>query len=207
VERGLHTVPTRQGQRHLSSIQSAVASPRLYSTETDAPEEASYTSSPKETAAVRKRVEEELLLKDATLQPLASHRRPAGKVPYEDATGSDGAVRHPSGFVVPAPGEAPIAYADVRARPAELLSEGFADNVRRFADLQAHATAETEARSEKVPQEFHIADGTVAHPSGFVPPSPQMPAMEEVKDHYKPAMEVAEDEVKIVGDARSTSCD
>lgn len=106
---------------------------------------------------------------------------------------------HPSGFVVPAPGEAPISYADVRARPAEVLRLGFADNVRRFAELQARATAEVETRSEKVPQEFHAKDGSVEHPSGFIPPSPQMPAMEDVKEHYKPAMKLGADEVTLVG--------
>lgn len=183
---------------------------RPYSTETTTPDDAEvgYVSNPKETIAVRKRVEEELLLKAVTKTSL-SHRRPEGKVPYEHSfpstttTNTNTEIRHPSGFVVPSPSSSsPIAYAsyaDTRVRPADLLRTGFADNVSRFADLQLHARSEMEVKTEKVPQEVLTRDGGVAHPSGFVPPSPQMPAMEEVKEHYKPAMRVVRDEMTLVG--------
>ncbi|KAI5123002.1 hypothetical protein M0805_007624 [Coniferiporia weirii] len=165
---------------------------RAYSTDgPPPPDESSYDSSPKETAGVKRRVQEEFLLNSVTQKPI-SHRRPEGKVPYEELA-ADGRTLHPSGFVVPEPGVAPESYADIRERPKE-LNRGIPESVVRFSDLSEMATAETTTRSEKVPQEFEAEDGTVEHPSGFMPPSPQMSSMSSVKELYKPSVKLVPDE-------------
>ena len=154
-------------------------------------EHGSYEFTPKELAAVKKRVQEEFLLKSVTTaRPLAEQLRPGNKVPFEFTDVSRDEVRHPSGFVVPTPGEAPSTLAtDTRPRAPE-LNRGIPESVVNFADLKELATADQSSRTGKVPQEVVGANGVVEHPSGFVPPSAQQPGMEEVKDVYKPAVDL-----------------
>ena len=152
-------------------------------------EHGAYNFTPKELAAVKKRVEEEFLLKSVTRAPIR-HRRPSSKVPYEFEEDGTGETLHPSGFVVPTPGDAPAELqADTRVRPA-ILNRGIPESVITFADLKELATADNTTRPGKVPQEVLGLNGTVEHPSGFIPPSPQHPDMEGVKEHYKPAVKL-----------------
>lgn len=139
-------------------------------------------------AAVKKRVEEEFMLKSVTRSPLRTVR-PSAKVPYEEVTHPDGRARHPSGFVVPAPGDPPsFLQSETRLRPEDLAKRGIPESVLTFADLKELATAEQTTRSAKVPQEVRTSNGRVEHPSGFIPPSPQQPHMSGVKELYKPAV-------------------
>ncbi|KAL5512440.1 hypothetical protein ACEPAG_3432 [Sanghuangporus baumii] len=179
-------------RRNSSTLNPAGARAFHTSTPAQSEEHGSYQFSPKELAAVKRRVEEEFALKSVTRSPLQS-RRPSTKVPYESST-PDGLTRHPSGFVVPSPGPAPTTFAtDLRPRAADKLpTKGVAESVITFADLKEMATTEQWTRSEKVPQEVRIGEGRVEHPSGFVPPTPQQPAMQAVKgaEAYKPAVDL-----------------
>lgn len=174
---------------------STLGGPRAFHTSAPAQSEehGGYQFSPKELAAVKKRVEEEFALKSVTRSPLQS-RRPSSKVPYESSASPDGLTRHPSGFVVPSPGPAPTTFAtDLRPRQAGLPTRGVAESVVAFADLKEMATTEQWSRSEKVPQEVRVGEGRVEHPSGFIPPTPQHTDMREVKGAgaYKPAVDLA----------------
>lgn len=183
--------------RSLSTSQTTAALPLAadvtpaFSPKVESYEHGSYEFSPKELAAVKKRVQEEFLLKSVTkARPLAEQTRPENKVPFEFADPSRDEITHPSGFVVPAPGEAPSTLAsETRARAPE-LNRGIPEGVVNFADLKELATADQSSRKGKVPQEVLGADGVVEHPSGFVPPSPQQPGMKELKDVFKPAVDL-----------------
>ncbi|KIK82159.1 hypothetical protein PAXRUDRAFT_805345 [Paxillus rubicundulus Ve08.2h10] len=110
----------------------------------------------------------------------ASTRRLKSKIPVEHYDVQGNLVLHPSGFVVPGPGHSStsdVARAKERERDegedratqkaavAERVLESDLDNV--------HASvASTRPRSHKVPFEVREPDGTVKHPSGFVPPTP-----------------------------------
>ncbi|KAH8113123.1 hypothetical protein DFH11DRAFT_1878691 [Phellopilus nigrolimitatus] len=78
-------------------------------------------------------------------------------------------------------------YYELSPRETRAVKQRLAEE----AGLASHATAHTETRSEKVPQEIQNEDGSVEHPSGFTPPSPQQPEMSGVKKLYKPAIELA----------------
>ena len=144
-----------------------------------------------EITVTKKRVEEEFLLKSVTKAgAVAQPKRQESKVPYEFADSALEEVRHPSGFVVPAPGEAPTTRStDERVRAPD-INRGISESVATFSDLKELATADQSARSGKVPQEVRGLGGVTEHPSGFVPPSPQNPGMEDVKDVYKPAVDL-----------------
>ena len=159
-------------------------------------EHGSYEFTPKELAAVKKRVEEEFLLKSVTTaRPLAQQIRPEGKVPFEYADPSRSEVLHPSGFVVPSPTSA---SAHAARDSSQLISEirprttdsgaGIRESVRTFDGLRALETVGTTTRRGKVPQEVLLADGSAVHGSGFVPPTPQSDNMAGVKEMFKPAV-------------------
>ena len=99
----------------------------------------------------------------------ATTRTQRHKVPYQHV--ADGIAFYPSGFVVPTPGEAVESYADRRARDIALQTAAVAERVSEHDDL-IDFTWEIRGRDEKVPFEVLAHDGTILHPSGFVPPTP-----------------------------------
>ncbi|THH09544.1 hypothetical protein EW146_g8659 [Bondarzewia mesenterica] len=99
----------------------------------------------------------------------ASTRRDPRKVPTEFATGN-GAVIHPSGFVVPSPGVAVEPMADRRHHDLRQQTAAVAERVSE-EDYKG-VNAQLRTRAEKVPFEVVEVDGSVRHPSGFEPPTP-----------------------------------
>ncbi|KAI0317033.1 hypothetical protein OF83DRAFT_1083873 [Amylostereum chailletii] len=99
----------------------------------------------------------------------ATTRIQPNKVPTEHAHG--GFTIHPSGFVVPTPGEAIESYADRRTRDIAQQTAAVAERVSEHDDLTNFQWDMT-GRDEKVPFEVFEKDGTISHPSGFVPPTP-----------------------------------
>jgi hypothetical protein len=149
-----------------------------------AAEEAAHDPA-RQTKAVRRRKHEESALmqhlSDSILDNdlVASTRRLVTKIPVEHYD-DDGNLVHPSGFVVPGKGHSSSsnpARAKERSRDedeeraaqtasvAERVLESDLDHVHS-------AMASTRPRSHKVPFEIREPDGTVKHPSGFVPPTP-----------------------------------
>ena len=107
---------------------------------------------------------------------VASTRRLLSKVPVEHHI-AQGHVVHPSGFVVPGPGH--TSTSDV-ARAKERERNERLDRAVQTAAV-AHCVLESDfdqvdattlPTSHKIPFEVREPDGTVKHPSGFVPPTP-----------------------------------
>jgi len=107
---------------------------------------------------------------------VATTRRLKAKIPVEHHA-AEGHVIHPSGFVVPGPGHS--STSDV-ARAKEKERNDNKDRLVQTAAV-AHRVLESDFEqvdattlpsSHKVPFEVREADGTVKHPSGFVPPTP-----------------------------------
>ncbi|TFY54070.1 hypothetical protein EVG20_g9857, partial [Dentipellis fragilis] len=98
----------------------------------------------------------------------ATMRRLPNKIPTEHA--EDGQWVHPSGFVVPSPGAAVERMADLRARDSTIQTTGVRERVQEedFTGINA----QLRSREQKVPFEVRAKDGTICHPSGFVPPTP-----------------------------------
>ncbi|KAA1470771.1 hypothetical protein DENSPDRAFT_836650 [Dentipellis sp. KUC8613] len=98
----------------------------------------------------------------------ATMRRLPNKIPTEHA--QDGQWVHPSGFVVPSPGAAVERMADRRARDSAIQTSGVRERVQEedFTGINA----QLRSREQKVPFEVRAKDGTICHPSGFVPPTP-----------------------------------
>ncbi|KAH7919671.1 hypothetical protein BV22DRAFT_1074942 [Leucogyrophana mollusca] len=151
-------------------------------TEVDAVEEAVHDPH-RQTTGVKKRKHEEAALmqhlSDSILSDelAASTRRLRTKTPVEHYD-ADGMLVHASGFVVPGAGHA--STSDV-ARSKERKRDEESDRAAQTAavaeavlesDLDHLTMASTRPRSHKVPFEIREPDGTVKHPSGFVPPTP-----------------------------------
>jgi hypothetical protein len=107
---------------------------------------------------------------------VANTRRLKAKIPVEHHN-FEGHIVHPSGFVVPGPGHA--STSDV-ARAKERERNESSDRLVQTAAV-AHRVLESDFEqvdattlpsSHKVPFEVREPDGTVKHPSGFVPPTP-----------------------------------
>lgn len=149
-----------------------------------AAEEAAHDPT-RQTKAVKRRKHEESALmqhlSDSILDNdlVASTRRLVAKIPVEHYD-DDGNLVHPSGFVVPGKGHSSSSNparakehsrdedeerAAQTASVAERVLESDLDHVHS-------AMASTRPRSHKVPFEIREPDGTVKHPSGFVPPTP-----------------------------------
>ncbi|KAF9221098.1 hypothetical protein BS17DRAFT_785905 [Gyrodon lividus] len=110
----------------------------------------------------------------------ASTRRLKSKIPVEHYDAEGNLVIHPSGFVVPGPGHSSTSNV---ARAKEMERDEDEDRAAQTAavaervlesdlDFVQAAMASTRPRSHKVPFEVREPDGTVKHPSGFVPPTP-----------------------------------
>ena len=106
----------------------------------------------------------------------ATPRRLKAKIPVEHHV-AEGHIVHPSGFVVPGPGHS--STSDVaRAKEKErnenkdrlVQTAAVANRVLESDFEQVDAT--TLPATHKVPFEVREPDGTVKHPSGFVPPTP-----------------------------------
>lgn len=96
-------------------------------------------------------------------------RRLKSKTPHEHFN-EDGILVHPSGFVIPTPGEAEVPRSEKRIRDINLQTAAVAERVKEegsYSDINAH----TRLQENKVPYEVIEEDGTVSHPSGFVPPT------------------------------------
>ena len=139
----------------------------------------------RQTKAVKRRKHEEAALmqhlSDSILDHdlVASTRRLVSKIPVEHYD-DDGNLVHPSGFVVPGKGHSSSsnpARAKERSRDEDeeraAQTASVAERVLE-SDLDGvhSAMATTRPRSHKVPFEIREPDGTVKHPSGFVPPTP-----------------------------------
>lgn len=139
----------------------------------------------RQTKAVKRRKHEESALmqhlSDSILDYdlVASTRRLVTKIPVEHYD-DEGNLVHPSGFVVPGKGHSSS------SNPARAKERSRDEDEERAAQTAAVAervlesdldhmhstTATTRPRSHKVPFEIREPDGTVKHPSGFVPPTP-----------------------------------
>ena len=98
-------------------------------------------------------------------------RRPKGKIPHEHFN-EEGILVHPSGYVIPTPGDASVPMSERRLRDVGKQTIAVAERVLEegdYSDINAH----TRLQDGKVPFEVIEEDGTVSHPSGFVPPTPQ----------------------------------
>jgi hypothetical protein len=98
-------------------------------------------------------------------------RRPKGKVPHEYSD-EEGVLSHPSGYVIPTPGEAPNFMSERRSRHHDKQTAAVAERVQQegdYTDIDAH----TRLHANKVPYEAVERDGSVSHLSGFVPPTPE----------------------------------
>lgn len=98
-------------------------------------------------------------------------RRPKAKIPHEHFN-EEGVLVHPSGYVIPTPGDAPVPMSEKRPRDLGKQTAAVAERVLEegdYSDINAH----TRLQDGKVPFEVIEEDGTVSHPSGFVPPTPQ----------------------------------
>ena len=107
---------------------------------------------------------------------VASTRRLKAKIPVEHQV-AEGHIVHPSGFIVPGPGH--TSTSDV-ARAKEKERNERKDSLVQTAAV-AHRVLESDFEKvdattlsllHKVPFEVREPDGTVKHPSGFVPPTP-----------------------------------
>ena len=107
---------------------------------------------------------------------VATTRRLQAKIPVEHHV-ADGHIIHPSGFVVPGPGH--TSTSDVARAKERERNEGIDRAIQTAA--VAHRVLESDfeqvdattiASLSKVPFEVRESDGTVKHPSGFVPPTP-----------------------------------
>ncbi|KAG1782242.1 hypothetical protein EV702DRAFT_1071002 [Suillus placidus] len=149
-----------------------------------AAKEASHDPS-RQTKAVKRRKHEESALMEHLSDSIlgddlvASTRRLVTKIPVEHYD-KDGNLVHPSGFVVPGKGHSSTsdaARAKERARDEDeeraAQTASVAERVLESDFDHVHsAMASTRPRSHKVPFEIREPDGTVKHPSGFVPPTP-----------------------------------
>lgn len=99
----------------------------------------------------------------------ATTRRLVHKIPTEHEF--EGILMHPSGFVVPQPGEAPELASELRERDMALQTAAVAARVHEDASLRELTGVHVRAHDHKVPYEIMANDGTVQHPSGFVPPT------------------------------------
>ncbi|KIJ67212.1 hypothetical protein HYDPIDRAFT_107937 [Hydnomerulius pinastri MD-312] len=110
----------------------------------------------------------------------ASTRRLKTKIPVEHYDAEGNLTRHSSGFVVPGNGHSStsnVARAKERERDEDedraAQTAAVAERVLESDFDHVHAAmASTRPRSFKVPFEVREPDGTVKHPSGFVPPTP-----------------------------------
>lgn len=107
---------------------------------------------------------------------VATTRRLETKIPVEHHL-ADGPIIHPSGFVVPGLGHT---CASNVARAKERERNESKDRLVQTAAV-AHSVLESDLEQvdattlpapHKVPFEVREPDGTVKHPSGFVPPTP-----------------------------------
>ncbi|TRM66668.1 hypothetical protein BD626DRAFT_555455 [Schizophyllum amplum] len=100
---------------------------------------------------------------------VASTRRLKSKIPKE-MYNEDGVLVHPSGFVIPTPsvGKTPAR----RERERDLAKQTAAVAERVLEEDFGSVSAHTKAKRRKVPVEVTHQDGSVSHPSGFVPPTP-----------------------------------
>lgn len=106
----------------------------------------------------------------------ASTRRQEAKIPTEHLH-EDGRLLHASGFEVPTPGEAPKLRADNRDRNPLIQTAAVLERVQEESVLKDAVEAgfldgNTTRQRGKIPYEVEEHDGTVRHPSGFVPPTP-----------------------------------
>ncbi|KAG0704088.1 hypothetical protein DFH29DRAFT_913591 [Suillus ampliporus] len=150
----------------------------------EATEKAAHDSTRQTRAVERRKHEESALmqhLSDSILGDdlVASTRRLVAKIPVEHYD-KDGNLVHPSGFVVPGKGHSSTSDA---ARAKEWARDEDEERAAQTAavaervlesdfDHVHSAMASTRPRSHKVPFEVREPDGTVKHPSGFVPPTP-----------------------------------
>ncbi|KAG1901265.1 uncharacterized protein F5891DRAFT_1028683 [Suillus fuscotomentosus] len=139
----------------------------------------------RQTKAVKRRKHEESALMEHLSDSIlgddlvASTRRLVSKIPVEHYD-NDGFLVHPSGFVVPGKGhtstsDAARAKEHARDEDEERAAQtaSVAERVLESDFDHVHsAMASTRPRSHKVPFEIREPDGTVKHPSGFVPPTP-----------------------------------
>lgn len=139
----------------------------------------------RQTKAVKRRKHEESALMEHLSDSIlgddlvASTRRLVTKIPVEHYD-KDGNLVHPSGFVVPGKGHSSTsdaARAKERSRDEDeeraAQTASVAERVLESDFDHVHsAMASTRPRSHKVPFEIREPDGTVKHPSGFVPPTP-----------------------------------
>ncbi|KAG2148815.1 hypothetical protein DEU56DRAFT_909130 [Suillus clintonianus] len=152
--------------------------------EVEAAEEAAHDPTRQIKAVKRRKHEESALmehLSDSILGDdlVASTRRLVTKIPVESYD-KDGNLVHPSGFVVPGKGHSSTsdaARAKERSRDEDeeraAQTASVAERVLESDFDHVHsAMASTRPRSHKVPFEIREPDGTVKHPSGFVPPTP-----------------------------------
>lgn len=149
-----------------------------------AAEEAAHDPT-RQTKAVKRRKHEESALMEHLSDSIlgddlvASTRRLVTKIPIEHYD-KDGNLVHPSGFVVPGKGHSSTsdaARAKERSRDEDeeraAQTASVAERVLESDFDHVHsAMASTRPRSHKVPFEIREPDGTVKHPSGFVPPTP-----------------------------------
>ncbi|KAI4518487.1 hypothetical protein K523DRAFT_238698 [Schizophyllum commune Tattone D] len=99
---------------------------------------------------------------------VASTRRLKSKIPKE-MYNEDGVLVHPSGYVIPTPADETPAR---RERERDLAKQTAAVAERVLEEDFEGVTAHTKAKRRKVPVEVRHEDGSVSHPSGFVPPTP-----------------------------------
>lgn len=111
----------------------------------------------------------------------ASTRRLASKIPKE-LYNEEGVLVHPSGFVIPTPGKS-VPTKERRERERDLAQQTAAVAERVLEEDFSDVKAEMRPRRAKVPFEVKHADGSVAHPSGFTPPT----AMHDFKHAPAPA--------------------
>ncbi|KAG2155346.1 uncharacterized protein EDB93DRAFT_1130268 [Suillus bovinus] len=171
-----------------SSVTPSTTSPSATDTaaglDVAAAEEAAHDPT-RQTKAVKRRKHEESALMEHLSDSIlgddlvASTRRLVSKIPVEHYD-KDGYLVHPSGFVVPGKGHSSTSDA-ARAKERErdedeertAQTASVAERVLESDFDHVHsAMASTRPRSHKVPFEIREPDGTVKHPSGFVPPTP-----------------------------------
>ncbi|KAF8835602.1 hypothetical protein BDN67DRAFT_975097 [Paxillus ammoniavirescens] len=168
-----------------SSATSSTTSPDATSTDVEATERKTQDLAGQKVALKRRKHEGSALmeqLSDSILsdEVAASTRRLKSKIPVEHYDAEGNLVLHPSGFVVPGPGHSStsdVARAKERERSEDedraAQKAAVAERVLESDFDSVHASmASTRPRSHKVPFEVREPDGTVKHPSGFVPPTP-----------------------------------
>jgi hypothetical protein len=98
-------------------------------------------------------------------------RRLVAKLPRE-LFDAEGRLVHPSGFVIPTPAIAPhLRQRKEREKDKAQQTTAIAERVQE-GDFSSDFSAEIRSRKEKVPFEVAGENGTVSHPSGFIPPTP-----------------------------------